>query len=407
MKGVLERVKVAILVPDGAAGEPLPNLQEKTPLEFAHTPNMDMVAHEGICGSMKTIPEGMEAGSDVAILSLLGYDPRKYYSGRGPIEAASLGIDIPEGWTVFRCNLVTVRDGVMADYSAGHISKEHAADVISFLNQNLGDEEVKLYEGNSYRNILLLKGDYTEVKCEAPHDIIGEKIASHLPRGKGSERARELMEKSKAVLERCEVNERLEASGSPPVTMIWLWGQGTGVKLESFKEKFGMEGGVVSAVGVVRGLARLVGLENVDVPGMTGYLDTNYRGKGEAAVRLLEEGDFAFIHVEAPDEASHMGDVGEKINAIERFDSMVVGPVLEFFHSREGVWSLMVSPDHRTLISTRTHSASAVPFAACGSHIETRGASGFSEKAAMGGVTIGEGWKAMSFLLGREHVFPS
>ncbi|MDD5448051.1 MAG: cofactor-independent phosphoglycerate mutase [Actinomycetota bacterium] len=397
-------MKVAILVPDGAAGEPLPSLEGKTPLEFANTPNMDMIARQGICGSTKTIPEGMEAGSDVAILSLLGYDPKKYYSGRGPIEAASLGIDIPRGWTAFRCNLVTVKDGTMIDYSAGHISKERAADIISFLSQNLGDDEVKIYEGNSYRNILLLKGDYNEVKCEAPHDIIGEKIASHLPRGKGSERVRELMEKSKAVLECRKVNERLEASDSPPVTMIWLWGQGTAVKLESFKEKFGIEGGVVSAVDVVRGLARLAGLKSVDVPGMTGYLDTNYRGKGEAAIRLLEESDFAFVHVEAPDEASHMGDVDEKINAIERFDSMVVGPVLEFFSSYEGAWSLMVSPDHQTLISTRTHSASAVPFAACGAHIETGGASGFSEKAAMGGVTIEEGWKVMSFLLGGEHV---
>lgn len=375
-------MKVAVLVPDGAADLPIEELGGKTPLEAAETPYMDEVVRQGIIGTVRTIPRQMSPGSDVANMSLLGYDPRKFLTGRAAIEAANIGIDIPEGWTAFRCNLVTVENNIMVDYSAGHIGQDDVVLFIDLLNERIGDEKLKFYAGTSYRNILLIEGSYEAVRCTPPHDITGMPIDEYLPSGHGSDVLVSIMEQSRDILTDCDINMRRKENGLPPVNMAWLWGQGRRMTLESFKNRFGLTGGIISAVDLIRGIGKLIGLRRVHVPGMTGYLDTNYAGKGEAAVEVLKEQTFVFVHVEAPDEASHMGSIEEKIKAIERFDKMVVGRVFDFLTGTVEEFRLMVCPDHPTFISTRTHDPSPVPFAICGSGIPKRGFDTFSERSA-------------------------
>lgn len=395
----LSGLKVAVLVPDGAADLPLDELGGRTPLEAARTPNMDAIASRGATGTVQTVPAGMPSGSDVANLSLLGYDPATHYGGRGPIEAANLGIEIPRGWTAFRCNLVATDGRRMLDYSAGHISQEDAGRLVDVLQSGLGDNETVFHQGKSYRNIMLVKGEFGGLACTPPHDITGEPIDEHLPRGEGAGRIIGLMERSREVLVGLP-------GGVTAADMIWPWGQGTRMSLEPFVELFGVTGGVISAVDLVCGLGMLAGLEPVSVPGMTGFLDTNYEGKGQAAVRVLSRDDFVYVHVEAPDEASHMGDVAEKVKALERFDAFIAGPVLEYLAAAGDEYRVLVCPDHPTLISTRTHDGSPVPYAACGSDIAPTGARAFSEKeAAKGGPHFDPGYKLMSRITGdwEEH----
>lgn len=384
-----------MLVPDGAADLPLDELNGRTPLQAASTPNMDEVARLGRIGTMSTVPEGMPAGSDVAILSVLGYDPKTHYGGRAPIEAANLGIEIPPGWTAFRCNLVGTDGERMLDYSAGHIGQEAATEAILALQASLGDAHTRFHPGKSYRNLVLVEGDFRALECTPPHDITGEPMVAHLPRGDGAARIIDLMERSREAL------THLPGGGRPAADMIWLWGQGTAMSLEPFRDLHGLEGGVISAVDLVCGLGLLAGLEVIDVPGITGYLDTNYRGKGAAAVVALQDSDFVFVHVEAPDEASHMGSIEEKVTALERFDEFVAGPVLRFLRESGRPFRLAVCPDHPTLISTRTHDPSPVPYAACGAGIEPSGANSFSEEAARrGGPRFARGWRMMHHLTG-------
>jgi 2,3-bisphosphoglycerate-independent phosphoglycerate mutase len=385
-------LKVAVLVPDGAADRPLEVLGGLTPLQKASLPNADKVAREGVTGTAATVPKGMPAGSDVANLSLMGFDPVTHYGGRAPIEAANLGIEIPDGWTAFRCNLVRT-DGVrMLDYSASHISDEDAGRCVATLSAALNDEDTAFYPGKSYRSILLLRGDYAGVECTPPHDITDEPMEPYLPRGSGASRLLELMEVSKGLLSQMD---------DPPADMIWPWGQGGRMELESFSSLFGMSGSVISAVDLVNGIGLLTGLKPVAVRGATGFLDTDYAAKGRAAVRALHDDDFVYVHVEAPDEASHMGDAAEKVLALERFDESVVGPVLEHLRSGPDPYRLLVAPDHPTLISTRTHDGSTVPYAACGVGIAPSGADGFSEEdAASGGPHFERGWTLMAKLTG-------
>lgn len=402
MHDLTPELKVALLVPDGAADQPQDELGARTPLEAARTPNMDRIASLGTTGTIATVPRGMPPGSDVANFSLMGYDPKANYSGRGPIEAANMGIDVPRGWTAFRCNLVHT-DGVrMLDYSAGHIGQVEAGVIIDALSSGLGDGETRFYQGKSYRNLLLVKGDFKGLRCFPPHDITGLPLAGHLPVGAGAERILDIMERARGLI------RSIGADGAAPVdhpedsVIIWPWGQGGSISLEPFESRFGLRGSVISAVDLVCGLGRLTGLAPVEVPGMTGYLDTNYRGKGEAAVRALRGGDFVFVHVEAPDEASHMGSVSEKVTAIERFDRHVVGPVLESALGA-GRFRVMVCPDHPTFISTRTHDASPVPYAAFGSGIQRAGSSAFSEaEARIHGPHFDPGWGMMACLTGKE-----
>ena len=395
--------KVAILVPDGAADLPVRELGGATPLEAARTPNMDEVARRGAVGLAVTVPPGMPPGSDVANLSLLGYDPRSHFGGRGPIEAANLGVEVPPGWTAFRCNLVSTDGRRMLDYSSGHIRGGDAGEAVRALNEKLGDEGTRFYRGKSYRNILLLEGDYREVECTPPHDITGMPLDGHMPSGRGAEKLIRLMEESRDVLRDLPANRRLAAEGRPTADMIWPWGQGERMELEPFAERFGLEGAVISAVDLVCGLGRLAGLRTVEVPGITGFLDTNYRGKGEAAVRVLEEDDFVYVHVEAPDEASHMGDAAQKVRAIERFDEDVVGPVLE---AMDGARRLLVCPDHPTYLSTRTHDGSPVPYATCGEGISPSGRPFNEKEARSGGLRFERGWELMFHVTG-TWVWPS
>lgn len=394
--------KVAVLVPDGAADLPLAGLDGKTPLQVARTPNMDEVARRGATGTLRTVPRGMPPGSDVANLSLLGYDPASLYGGRGPVEAANLGLEVPPGWTAFRCNLVST-DGVrMIDYSSGHIGQEEAGKVIRALDDELGDGETRFYQGKSYRNILMLKGEYRAVRCTPPHDIMGEMLDENKPAGEGASRLVELMEKSRKVIEGLEVGESTSGDQRPSSDMIWPWGQGEGMTLEPFEKRFGLRGAVISAVDLVCGLGRLAGMRTVSVPGMTGFLDTNYAGKGEAAVEVLATDDFVYVHVEAPDEASHMGDDAEKVKALERFDSMVVGPMLRFLSGSGKEYRLLVCPDHPTFISTRTHDGSPVPYALLGG-VPGSGVGGYCEETAReNGPHLERGWEMMFYLAGMK-----
>ena len=335
------------------------------------------------------MPAGRPPGSDVANLALMGYDPATHYGGRAPIEAANLGIEIPDGWTAFRCNLVTTDGERMLDYSGGHIAQTAAAASMRALADSLGDSTTRFFTGKSYRNVLLLQGDYAGVRCTPPHDITGRAMAGYMPAGEGAPRVRELMDKSRDVLAALDV----------PVDMIWLWGQGGRMALEPFEELYGVTGSVISAVDLVCGIGRLAGLTPVSVPGATAYLDTDYAAKGRAAIEVLAREDFVFVHVEAPDEASHMGDAAEKVKAIERFDELVVGPVRAHLASRGEPFRICVAPDHPTLVSTRTHDGAPVPFAAQGEGIPASAAKGFTEaEARVHGPALEAGYKLMGML---------
>ncbi|MCX7661895.1 MAG: cofactor-independent phosphoglycerate mutase, partial [Candidatus Omnitrophica bacterium] len=342
------------------------------------------LAKNGLVGRVKTIPTGMQAGSDVAIISILGYDPKEYYTGRGPLEAANLGIELEEEDIVFRCNLVTVYEDKLVDYSAGHITTPEASTLMNFLNQKLGSEKMIFYPGVSYRNLLLIKNaesNLEKILCKPPHDIIGQSITPNLPKGEGSEFIIKLMQESKKLLENHEVNQVRIDLKENPANMIWLWGQGKKPKLPSFKDKYGLTGSVISAVDLIKGLGRILGLEVINVKGATGYYDTNYEGKASSGIESLKKKDFLFLHLEAPDEAGHNGDLREKVTAIERFDQFIVGRILEHFKDKED-FRILVLPDHATPLSLRTHTADIVPFVIYGKGIKPANFSCFSEKEA-------------------------
>jgi 2,3-bisphosphoglycerate-independent phosphoglycerate mutase len=377
-------MKYAILVGDGMADFPLPQLDGRTPLEYARTPNMDEVARTGRIGLVKTIPDGLAPGSDVANMSLMGYDPVRYYSGRAPIEAASMGIQLAGSDIAFRCNLVTLKDGAMHDYSAGHIETSDAHGIIAELKRAFDSDTIRFCPGVGYRHIVVMKGfPQAGLACVPPHDISGKPYASYLPKGKGQEIVLGLMEKTRVVLASSSVNQRRIVSGKKPATDIWLWGQGTAVVLPSMKERFSITGSVISAVDLVRGIGVLAGLTVRIVEGATGYLGTNYAGKVAAAHDALAGQDFVFVHVEAPDETSHEGSLEKKIQAIEEFDKNIVGEMLKMRNEFPDV-RICVMPDHATPIPLKTHHAMPVPYAVCGKTIEADGGSSYCEKSAQG-----------------------
>jgi len=378
-------MKYIVLVADGMADYPIKELGNRTPLEAARTPNMDFLACHGILGRIKTIPEKMSAGSDVAIISILGYDPLVYYTGRGPLEAANLGIELGPEDVAFRCNFVTVNKDTLVDYSAGHITTKEANVLIDFLNEKLGSDKIKFYAGVSYRNVMVLdarslKG-IENIACKAPHDIMGMSINKNFPSGENAEFIVDLMKKSRTLLETHEINMVRIDLKENPANMIWLWGQGKKPSMPLFSEKFGITGGVISAVDLIKGLGKILGLEVINVPGATGYYDTDYKGKAEAAINALKEKDFVFLHVESTDEAGHNGDLREKLHAIENFDQMVVGTILKAF-KRKRNFRIMVLPDHATPVSLRTHTKDDVFFVVYGKDIEGRAFSGYNEKEA-------------------------
>ncbi len=377
-------MKYVIVLPDGAADEPLEQLSGRTPLEVAHLPHMDWISANGVLGRAVTVPEGYVPGTDVATLTLFGYPAKEFYSGRAPLEAVAQGLTAEEHQIIFRCNFVTIIEGRMKDFTAGHIAQEEADALTKSLNEELSGAECAFHTGVSYRN-LMMASHALEMKphCTPPHDIANQPVAEYWPRGTGSERAQGIMERAARVLEGHPVNRRRYEQGRDPVTNIWLWGQGRPTVLENFESRHGLKGSVITGVDIIRGIALAMGMELIHVPGATGYIDTDYVGKGVAAVDALSQNDMVVVHVEAADEAGHMGSAEEKVLALERIDQHVVGPLLEALRTTEK-WRILVAPDHPTPVSTMAHSAAAPPFCYAGHGIQAGNAGPFSEKSAAG-----------------------
>jgi 2,3-bisphosphoglycerate-independent phosphoglycerate mutase len=346
-------VKYIVIIGDGMADEPLSQLGGQTPLEYAVTPNLDRLVRDGACGIVRTIPDGFEAGSDIANMSILGYDPGQFYTGRGPLEAISMGIELNNRDIAYRCNLVTIDNGVMLDFSAGHISSVEGAQLLAALQQEI--PEVVIKSGVSYRNLLVVQGG-TGSTSTPPHDIVGKPVAKYLPEGGDAPLLAWCMEASRRVFATHPVNTARKEAGKSPATQIWPWSGGKIPRLPLFKDKYGKTGGIISAVDLLNGIGRCIGMEIINVPGATGYLDTDYQAKARYALDAIRHLDFLYLHVEAPDEAGHLGSIKEKVRAIERFDGLV-GTILDGFN---GI--VAVLPDHPTPIRVKTHTADPVPF---------------------------------------------
>jgi len=391
--------KYAIIIPDGAADEPLEQFGNKTVLEAAQTPNMDKVSALGRQGLVRTVPADMEAGSDIAQMSLLGYDPQRYYTGRAPIEAAARNIKLSLDDWIFRCNLITIADGKMADHSAGHISTAEAGKLIKEVDGLLGNKQIRFHTGVSYRHLVVFKGLDFDIQTYPPHDHIGTAIEKILPRGKGAELLIDLMARSQQLFTNHDINKVRKDLGENQVSSIWLWGQGKRAQMERFQKRFGLKGVAITAVDLVRGLSKLIGFDLINVPGATGFIDTNYQGKASAAIKALDEYDIVFVHIEAPDEASHNGNAEMKKKAIEQIDKYIVGPVLEALQAYES-WRILVMPDHPTPIRSRAHSPEPVPFAMAGDNISGILHTTFSEaNAAKSGFRIDNGFELMEYFL--------
>ena len=363
-------MKFAVILGDGMADWAVESLGGKTPLEVANHPYMDKFAQDGEFGLVKTVPDGMKPGSDTANLSVFGYDPKQYYSGRSPLEAASLGIDLVQTDVTYRCNLVTLsgeenlRDTTMVDYSAGEISTEEARELILFLDERLSIEGVRLYPGFSYRHCLVLNHAQTGAELTPPHDFSGKPVAGRLPSGTNETLLMHWMTQAYAVLKDHPINRARVAAGKNPANAIWFWGEGRKPALTPFLEKTGLKGAVISAVDLIQGIGRCAEMEVVKVDGATGTYETNFTGKAAAAIDVLSRGaDFVYVHIEAADECGHHGQVKEKVYSIEQIDSLVIKPVLEYLEHCGEDYAILVLPDHPTPIQIRTHSAEPVPFA--------------------------------------------
>ena len=381
-------MKYLILVGDGMGDLPVAELQGKTPLQAARTPNMDRLACQGLLGLAQTVPPGREPGSDTANMSLLGYDPALYHTGRSPIEAAAMGVDLAPDEISFRCNLVNLEHSqestMMAEYSAGHIDTETAARLIQALQKNLGRPGLTFYPGVSYRHLLVWQNGPLDAATVPPHDRSGQAVDDVLNGEGGLERITELTRASWPILEAHPANAERREHDQVPANSIWLWGQGTKPSFPTLQERFGLSGVVVSAVDLVKGLGVLAGLEVVEVPGATGWLDTNYAGKVAAALEGLEQGDLAYVHVEAPDEASHSGSLELKMEAIEAFDRQVVGPLLEGL-AELGPHRVLLATDHYTPLVTRTHGTQPVPYVLFDSQKTRNESRAYNEADAAGG----------------------
>lgn len=362
-------MKYVVFQGDGMADTPVASLGGRTPLQAATTPAMDRLAREGVAGMIRTLPPGLPKGSDVANLCILGYDPTRYYTGRAPLEAASQGIALAPDEVAFRCNLVTLdRRGddpaawTMADYSAGHISTAEARALIAAVARVLGTPDRRFVPGVSYRHLLIARGLSAEATCTPPHDIPGQPLGAHRPRGQGADALWELTARSWDVLADHPVNRDRLARGEPPANSIWLWGQGRASAMPAFRARFGLSGAMISAVDLLKGLGRCAGFEVIEVPGATGYLDTNCEAKASAAVEALARHDLVFIHLEAPDECGHNGDAAAKVRAIEMFDRRIIAPVMAAVRARFPAHRVLLLCDHPTPIAVRTHVDDPVPF---------------------------------------------
>jgi len=395
-------MKYCVVIMDGASGLPIQERDRKTCLELADTLNLDSMASQGSLGMVLTVPNGMEPSSACACMSVLGYDPRTYYRGRAGIEAKSMGIALEDGDAVFRCNLVAIRDGRMWDYSAGHISSEEAQELISAIDKNLGNDDIRFYRGVSYRHICKLKGreDTLMATCTPPHDIPGKPVADFMPRGPGSELLRDLMKRSESVLRDHPVNRARQSRGDIPATSIWLfWGSGQVPQMPPFKQIYGLSGAMTSGVDLLRGLGRMLGMTVLEIPGVTDGMDNDYAAQAEGALAALKEHDLVVIHIEAPDEAAHEGAIDDKIEAIQRIDRDVIGRIYSW---QEDDLRVLVMPDHPTPVEVRTHTADPVPFMLWGAGFTANGARRFTEEEAKStGVFIQDGYNIMDKLVGK------
>jgi 2,3-bisphosphoglycerate-independent phosphoglycerate mutase len=394
-------MKYCVLIIDGAAGLPLKERGGKTCLELSKTPNLDIMAAQGTLGLVRTVPRGMEPSSACACMSVMGYDPAIYYKGRASIEAKSLGIDIGEGEVVFRCNLVNVSDGRMQDYSAGHIGSDEAKDIIATLNEKLGNDKVEFYPGVSYRHILKLRGYEDALKADftPPHDIPNMSVNKFLPKGVGSELLRDLMVRSELVLKDHPVNIERKSRGQLPATGIWLfWGSGQVPDMPAFKKVYGLVAAVTSGVDLLRGLARMADMDILDIEGVTDGPDNDNAAQVDGALNSLKNHDLVVVHIEAPDEAGHEGDITGKIGAIEKIDKDVVSRLRDY----QNALRVLIMPDHPTPVEVRTHTADPVPFLIWGKGVRANGAKRFTEaEAKKTGLFIEEGYKMMGKLVER------
>ncbi|MFC1489838.1 cofactor-independent phosphoglycerate mutase [Candidatus Latescibacterota bacterium] len=393
-------MKFLVLIGDGMGDYPRDDLGGKTALEAANTPNMDWIASKGKGGLAQTIPESMQPGSDVANMEIMGYDTTEAFTGRAVFEALSMGLHLGSDDVAFRTNFVTLEDGKMKDYSAGHITTEEAGELIEILDDKLGSESIRFYPGMSYRHIMVWKGGIDSMETTPPHDIIGDDYEPHLPHGKGADEIIAIMEESKKILPETVINKKRETLNNNPASSVWFWGQGKNLQLAAIEEKYGVKGGVISAVDLIRGIGVAAGLKPIFVPGATGYIDTNYVGKAEAALDALKTMDFIYLHVEAPDEASHNGDIKMKIQAIEDFDEKVVGTILSELKDSKDT-AILVTCDHRTPVIERTHTREPVPFAYVGPGVETDSMKVFSEDSACSGsVKMVTGHELLNIFIG-------
>ncbi len=394
-------MKYCVLIIDGASGLPLPERGGQTCLELADTPNLDVLAREGVLGLVSTVPPGMEPSSACACMSVLGYDPTLYYQGRSGIEARSIGIPVDDGDAVFRCNLVAIDDGRMWSYSSGHISTDEAQQLIGALNQSLGSDQVHFYPGVSYRHICKLKGqeDTLLAICTPPHDIPGQLINQFLPRGPGSDLIRELMASSEAVLREHPVNVRRRSRGDIPATTIWLfWGSGRVPDMPAFKQVYGLKAAMTSAVDLLRGLAQMLEIDVLNITGVTDGLDNDYPAQAAGALKVLDDHDLVVVHIEAPDEAAHAGSIDDKIEAIQRVDRDVLGQLRSW---QTDALRVLIMPDHPTPIEVQTHTDEPVPFLLWGEGFAANGASRFTESEAKStDLFIENGYNIMRKLLG-------
>jgi len=393
--------KYCIIVPDGMADYPLAKLGGRTPMEVARKSNMDRVAAAGVVGMARLVPPKMQPSSDVANLCLLGYDPARYHTGRGPLEAASLGIKLGPAEIAFRCNLITV-DGknCIEDYSAGEISSKEASVLMAAVAEAFSSKPVRFYPGISFRNIMVYAGDAEmSPTCFAPHDHMGEDFRKFLPKGPGEELLCEMILASKKLLDEHEVNKVRVDLGENPANMIWPWSPGRMPSLTQFSARWGLKGAVICCVDLIKGIATLVGLDRIEVPGATGSYDTDYAAKGRYAIDALQQYDFVFVHIEAPDTAGHAADIQQKIKAIEEIDRHIVGPVHEAL-VRHGDYRLLVMPDHPTPVEKRTHVPDPVPFALCGSGIEHTDALPYAEHSVeKATLRFEEGHKLIEYMM--------
>lgn len=399
-------MKYLILVPDGAGDEQIEKLGGKTPLEAAALPMINELASKGKVGTVKTIPPGVAPGSDAANLSVMGYDPSIYLTGRSPLEAASIGIDMSDTDVAFRTNIITLtgegdyEDLIITDHSSGDITTEEADQLIQAVNEKFADDKIHFYTGVSYRHCMIVHNGSTEYELTPPHDVLTQRVGDHLPKGEGSEFITKMMKESYEILKDHPVNKDRIARGLNPANTLWIWGQGRKPSLSSFYDKYGIKGTAISAVDLIKGIAICAGLNSVDVEGATGTLHTNFDGKAKAAIHEFKDGkDFVYMHLEGPDECSHQGDMEGKIQCMESIDQKVLRPIVEYLRDAGEDFRVLIVPDHRTPLAIRTHSADPVPYVVYDSRNEQPQDSSrqFNEKSGAAGQYFDSGYELADF----------